>query len=46
MTDKNTANTDAILKKYDREADTVHYAGLPLKIVAAFAFAFSVFQLY
>ena len=46
MNDKNTVNTDEILKKYDRESDTVHYEGIPKKIIAAIAITFSVFQLY
>ena len=46
MNDKNTVNTDEILKKYDRESDTVHYTGIPKKIIAAIAITFSVFQLY
>ena len=44
MTDQKTA--EAVLKKYDRESNTVHYAGWPKKIVAAIAITFSVFQLY
>ena len=44
MTDHKTA--EAVLKKYDRESNTVHYAGWPKKIVAAIAITFSVFQLY
>ena len=44
MTDHKTA--DAVLKKYDRESNTVHYAGWPKKIVAALAITFSIFQLY
>ena len=44
MTDQKTA--DAVLKKYDRESNTVHYAGWPKKIVAALAITFSIFQLY
>ena len=46
MTEKNKAQADAVLKKYDRESNTVHYAGLPKKIVAAIAITFSIFQLY
>ena len=46
MTDKNDMNAQDVLKKYDREANTVHYAGWPKKIVAAIAITFSVFQLY
>ena len=44
MTDHKAA--EAVLKKYDREANTVHYAGIPKKIVAALAITFSIFQLY
>ena len=44
MTDQKTA--DAVLKKYDRESNTVHYTGLPQKVVAAIAITFSIFQLY
>ena len=44
MTDHKTA--DAVLKKYDRESNTVHYTGLPQKIIAAIAITFSIFQLY
>ena len=43
MTDHKAA--EAVLKKYDREANTVHYAGIPKKIVAALAITFSIFQL-
>ena len=46
MTEKNKAQAEAVLKKYDRESNTVHYAGLPKKIVAAIAITFSIFQLY
>ena len=44
MTDQKTA--EAVLKKYDRESNTVHYTGLPQKVIAAIAITFSVFQLY
>ena len=44
MTDHKTA--EAVLKKYDRESNTAHYAGWPKKIIAAIAITFSVFQLY
>ena len=46
MTDQNTVNADAILKKYDRESNTVHYTGWPKKVVAAIAITFSIFQIY
>ena len=44
MTDQKTA--EAVLKKYDRESNTVHYAGWPKKVIAASAISFSIFQLY
>ncbi|WP_315443608.1 TRAP transporter permease [uncultured Selenomonas sp.] len=44
MTDQKTA--EAVLKKYDRESNTVHYAGWPKKVIAAIAISFSIFQLY
>ena len=37
---------NAVLKKYERESDTMTYKGWMAKIVAAIAIAFSVFQLY
>ena len=44
MADQKTA--EAVLKKYDRESNTVHYAGWPKKVIAAIAISFSIFQLY
>lgn len=35
-----------VLKKYDRESDTMQYAGFMAKIISAIAISFSVFQLY
>lgn len=35
-----------VLKKYDKESDTMEYTGFMAKIVAAIAIAFSIFQLY
>lgn len=35
-----------VLKKYDKESDTMDYTGFMAKIVAAIAIAFSIFQLY
>lgn len=35
-----------VLKKYDKESDTMEYMGFMAKIVAAIAIAFSIFQLY
>lgn len=35
-----------VLKKYDRESDTMQYGGFMAKIVSAIAITFSIFQLY
>lgn len=35
-----------VLKKYDKESDTMEYTGFMAKIVAAIAIVFSIFQLY
>ena len=35
-----------VLKKYDKESDTMQYTGIMAKIVSALAISFSVFQLY
>ncbi len=35
-----------VLKKYDRESDTMEYKGFMAKLVSAIAICFSVFQLY
>ena len=35
-----------VLKKYDRESDTMQYTGIMAKIISAIAISFSVFQLY
>lgn len=35
-----------VLKKYDRESDTMQYTGFMAKIISAIAISFSVFQLY
>ena len=37
---------EAVLKKYDRESNTMQYTRLMAKIVSALAITFSVFQLY
>ena len=37
---------EVVLKKYDKESDTMEYTGFMAKIVAAIAIAFSIFQLY
>ena len=37
---------DEVLKKYDKDSDTMVYTGIMAKFVAALAITFSVFQLY
>lgn len=48
--DKNAASDEAlaqdVLKKYDRESDTMEYKGFMAKLVSAIAITFSIFQLY
>ena len=44
MTDKERA--EAVLKKYDKDSDTMEYKGIMAKIVSAIAITFSIFQLY
>ena len=48
--DKNTASDESlaqdVLKKYDRESDTMEYKGFMAKLVSAIAITFSIFQLY
>ena len=48
--DKNTASYESlaqdVLKKYDRESDTMEYKGFMAKLVSAIAITFSIFQLY
>lgn len=39
-------NLDEFMAKYDRESNYRRYTGLPRKIVAAIAIAFSLFQIY
>ncbi|TYZ27680.1 TRAP transporter permease [Selenomonas caprae] len=46
MKESEAKKAEDILKKYDKESDTMEYTGLMAKIVAAIAIAFSVFQLY
>lgn len=51
MTDKSNKNKlestpEDILKKYDKESDTMMYTGLMAKLVSAIAIVFSIFQLY
>lgn len=47
MTEKlDPKSADDILKKYDKESDTMMYKGVMAKIVSAIAITFSVFQLY
>lgn len=40
------ARAQEVLKKYDKESDTMEYKGLIAKIVSAIAITFSIFQLY
>lgn len=44
MTDQQRA--EAVLKKYDKDSDTMEYTGIMAKIVSAIAITFSIFQLY
>ena len=44
MTDQERA--EAVLKKYDKDSDTMEYTGLMAKFVSALAITFSIFQLY
>ena len=47
MTEKlDPKSAEDILKKYDKESDTMMYKGVMAKIVSAIAITFSVFQLY
>lgn len=46
MKDSEARKAEDVLKKYDRESDTMEYTGFMAKVVAAIAIAFSVFQLY
>ena len=47
MTEKlDPKSADDILKKYDKESDTMMYKGVMAKIVSAIAITFSVFELY
>lgn len=44
MIDKQKA--EEVLKKYDKDSDTMEYKGIMAKIVSAIAITFSIFQLY
>ena len=47
MTEKlDSKSAEDILKKYDKESDTMMYKGVMAKIVSAIAITFSIFQLY
>lgn len=47
MTEKlDPKSAEDILKKYDKESDTMMYKGVMAKIVSAIAITFSIFQLY
>ena len=44
--DEDKALAEEVLKKYDRESDTMNYTGIMAKVVSAIAITFSIFQLY
>ncbi|PKL03055.1 MAG: hypothetical protein CVV53_10240, partial [Spirochaetae bacterium HGW-Spirochaetae-9] len=46
INDDQPVDSQAILKKFDKESDYRVYTGFFAKVVAAFAITFSVFQLY
>ena len=46
MTEKNEMTAEEVLKKFDKESNTMEYKGLMAKFVSALAISFSVFQLY
>lgn len=37
---------EEMLKKYEKESDTMHYTGFMAKVISAIAITFSIFQLY
>lgn len=43
---ENEKIAEAVLKKYEKEAETMNYTGFMAKIVTAIAISFSVFQIY
>ena len=46
MAEEKILSGDEVLKKYDKESNTMEYRGVMAKFVAALAITFSVFQLY
>ncbi len=46
MTEKTTMSGEEVLKKYDKESNTMEYVGTMKKFVSALAISFSIFQLY
>lgn len=46
MADKKTMTGDEVLKKFDKESNTMEYGGVMAKFVSALAITFSLFQLY
>ncbi len=46
MAEDKILSGDEVLKKYDKESNTMEYGGVMAKFVAALAISFSVFQLY
>lgn len=46
MAEQKTMTSEEVLKKYDKESNTMEYSGVMAKFVSALAITFSVFQLY
>lgn len=46
MAEKKELTAEEVLKKYDKESNTMEYKGLMSKFISALAISFSVFQLY
>ncbi len=46
MAENKEMSAEEVLKKFDKESNTMEYAGVMAKIVSAIAITFSIFQLY
>ncbi|MBE8949137.1 MAG: TRAP transporter permease [Quinella sp. 3Q1] len=46
MTERKEMTATEVLKKYDKESNTMEYTGVMAKIISAIAISFSVFQIY
>ncbi len=46
MSEEKQMSAEEVLKKYDKESNTMEYSGVMAKIISALAITFSVFQLY